>query len=1105
MSHEARGARGAARAGAAPRRGTRPNISPPSRSPAAAPALALLALALALAPGARRAAAAALSSTAVDLLGALTGNGKLIDSTNLTDLVPSAVLAYGSSGAMFVAFSCIGSTAPCSGTAAYVYGGGNTYDAQSASFIALVDPIARWKIIGPGFGSPAHVTLTSSVTSLATAAPSTATWVLSVDFPLYAGGYFAGSELDVPNASYIAAWDGSEWSALGGGVKVAGSGSNGSFVAALAASGGFLYVGGRFESVSNVASGAVANTRNVARWSIASKQWLAVGTPDAAAGVASGAPVITWSAAHSSFVSSIALLASASPGAPPSVVFGGTTPDTSTSLGDSVNSGLGAIARWTPTTAAANDAAGAWSSLAFDGAAYAEMSAACLSQRSCGVLSLLAPAGTSGQLYATGSFTSAGGVAGADYVALWSLATGNWSRISWGATYPCSSPTAESCGGAVYSAALLGGELFTAWAGPAYPVALDLASSTTYNPLLFGALNNVTFLQAGPCVGGASTLIVGGKFSGTPNRLAKLDTTLLCPSATATASATASATGSASSSPSATASATQTATASATSSTSASARATASAAASGSALPSASETAASSATGLGSTTASATASRSAASSASAAVSPTASGSSTAAASPSVSASVTASASAAASPTSAGSASPIQSASASSAATSSSSASGSGPSSAAPTASASASASATASASPDVPVLALVTITITNVDPGALAAGGGAAAVALRYHIAGAVSDTVLASAYGGGGGSGGVVAPGEPFVVNATDAANGTLVFTSRARRVAQLPGRNASATVVVALHIASAAKAARLEAALSADAAAFGIALTSRLRAADPAALAAAIANLGAPGSAAGAGDGDAIVPSASAGAPLTVGEVSGVAVGAAAVGFGLAVLLLRQRRQRLHRQQDVLDEAAAAALAAASASAASKALSASALAAAAAVAAAAAAASSSAVASSSASAAGASAAAASALPPAADKEGRLSAIELDLAFLEAEGDVDAPGSTAAAQQRRLSAAASPTAATPRALQTPLRPRHLVLRQPAAAGAGAAGLLSPATTGAAGGALAFGGHAAAALLLVAAGDAAAADAAPAETTARRRARGSRSAREGRA
>jgi hypothetical protein len=99
----------------------------------------------------------------------------------------------------------------------------------------------------------------------------------------------------------------------------------------------------------------------------------------------------------------------------------------------------------------------------------------------------------------------------------------------------------------------------------------------------------------------------------------------------------------------------------------------------------------------------------------------------------------------------------------------------------------------------------VTVTLVNVAPAALAASGGGAAAALRAEVAAGVSEAVLAAGYGGLA----IFAPGMPFVANASDAGNGTLLFSAalrRRRQLQQLPPQplQQNASVVVAVVKAS-------------------------------------------------------------------------------------------------------------------------------------------------------------------------------------------------------------------------------------------------------------------------------------------------------------
>ena len=90
---------------------------------------------------------------------------------------------------------------------------------------------------------------------------------------VYVGGRFTsvldGGGASVAGTSYIARWDGSAWSALDGG-------SNGT-VQAMVESGGEVYVGGNFTSMHSSDTTPVAGTGYIAKWNTGSSTWSALG------------------------------------------------------------------------------------------------------------------------------------------------------------------------------------------------------------------------------------------------------------------------------------------------------------------------------------------------------------------------------------------------------------------------------------------------------------------------------------------------------------------------------------------------------------------------------------------------------------------------------------------------------------------------------------------------------------------------------------------------------------------------------------------------------------------------------------------------------------
>lgn len=112
--------------------------------------------------------------------------------------------------------------------------------------------LARWD--GQGWEAPSGET--DGVVQTLAAGPGGA---------LYAGGFFR--TIDGVAANRIARWDGTSWAPLGGGMN--GSRENVNVIVPL---GEDLYVGGDFGD-----AGGATGTRNLARWSIGTERWSALG------------------------------------------------------------------------------------------------------------------------------------------------------------------------------------------------------------------------------------------------------------------------------------------------------------------------------------------------------------------------------------------------------------------------------------------------------------------------------------------------------------------------------------------------------------------------------------------------------------------------------------------------------------------------------------------------------------------------------------------------------------------------------------------------------------------------------------------------------------
>ena len=208
---------------------------------------------------------------------------------------------------------------------------------------------------------------------------------------VYVGGYFSNISnhgVNIPEADYLAKWDGVNWSAVGDGGS--GYGSLDGPIYALAMIGTDLYVGGQFTNVRE--KGTTLSTADyVAKFDTLTGNWSALGDNGAGNGALPGGSVV------------IALASDGTDlyvGGGFSNVSNGGTPIPEADY----------LARWDTLT-------GTWSALGNNGAGNGALN---------GSVAALA-VDASHNLYAGGYFTDAAGLAAADYIAKWDSA--NWSAL----------------------------------------------------------------------------------------------------------------------------------------------------------------------------------------------------------------------------------------------------------------------------------------------------------------------------------------------------------------------------------------------------------------------------------------------------------------------------------------------------------------------------------------------------------------------------------------------------------------------------------------------------------------------------------------------------
>ncbi len=208
---------------------------------------------------------------------------------------------------------------------------------------------------------------------------------------VYVGGHFTNISnhgVNIPEGDYIAKWDGANWSALGS--NGAGNGSFFLDVYALAVIGTDLYVGGRFTNVNNNGT-SLPTADYVAKWDTLTNAWSALGSNGAGNG----------SLPASSYVYALTVSGT-------DLYVGGQF--TNVNNGGAVIPEADYLAKWDTLT-------GNWSALGSNGAGDGALN---------GQVSALA-IGSLSELYVGGVFTNAAAIPEADYLAKWNA--GSWSAL----------------------------------------------------------------------------------------------------------------------------------------------------------------------------------------------------------------------------------------------------------------------------------------------------------------------------------------------------------------------------------------------------------------------------------------------------------------------------------------------------------------------------------------------------------------------------------------------------------------------------------------------------------------------------------------------------
>ncbi|MDW8390560.1 MAG: hypothetical protein RMK84_10590 [Oscillochloridaceae bacterium] len=301
-----------------------------------------------------------------------------------------------------------------------VYVGGSFWDAAG---IPQADLVARWNATTNTWsalgGSGSNGALTGGVGALAVSGGT-----------LYVGGWFTDAA-GIPEADYVARWDGSAWSALGG----SGNGALTNQVHALAVSGSNVYVGGSFWDAAGI-----PQADRVARWNATTNTWSALGGSGSNGALTGGVGALAVSGSNvyvgGNFQNAAGLVRA------DFVARLDTTTNTWSALGGgsstsgALTGGVRAVAVsggelfvggdfWSAAnifeaTFAARWNGSAWSALEAGGG-YAAPS---------GNVYALAVSGS--DVYVGGRFWNAAGIPQADYVARWNSMTNTWSALGGG-------------------------------------------------------------------------------------------------------------------------------------------------------------------------------------------------------------------------------------------------------------------------------------------------------------------------------------------------------------------------------------------------------------------------------------------------------------------------------------------------------------------------------------------------------------------------------------------------------------------------------------------------------------------------------------------------